>query len=174
MRERTNTMELVENRESAENASQKYLTFVLGGEEYGIDILRVREIIGLPSITKVPQTPDFVKGVINLRGKIYPVIDLRLKFQMEEITNTRETCIIIVDIANNEQSTQMGILVDSVKEVLDILTGEIEPPPSFGSKIKTDYITGIGKAADKVIILLDIEQVLTSEEIVALQELKKD
>lgn len=171
MQENTNTAVLIEN---AENASQKYLTFVLGDEEYGIDILRVREIIGLTNITKVPQTPDFIKGVINLRGKIYPVIDLRLKFQMEKTSHTRETCIIIVDIANNEQSTQMGILVDSVKEVLDILTSEIEPPPSFGSKIKTDYITGIGKAEDKVIILLDIEQVLTSEEIIALQELKEN
>lgn len=139
----------------------KYLTFVLQGEEYGIGILKVREINGLIEITPVPQTPDFVKGVINLRGKVIPVVDLRLKFGMPPAEYTKETCIIVVDV----HSLLMGIVVDTVSEVLEVKEEEIEPPPSFGSKVDVDFILGMGKIKDKVKILLDIEKVLTSEEI---------
>lgn len=152
---------------------QKYLTFNIDVEEYAIDILRVREIIGILAITKVPQTPDFVKGVINLRGKIHPVIDLRLKFGMEEAEYTQETCIIVVDIDNEGQAMQMGVLVDSVKEVVDISDSEIEAAPDFGTKVKTDFISGIGKVKSKVILLLNIERVLSSDEICLIKQLEE-
>ncbi len=137
----------------------KFLTFVLGSEEYGIEILRVREIIGLMDITTVPQTPDYMKGVINLRGKVIPVIDLRLKFSMSEEEHTKETCIIVTEVNN----ASIGIIVDSVSEVLDIKCGEIEEAPSFGQGIDTSFIMGLGKTKKKIIILLDIERVLSSE-----------
>lgn len=139
----------------------KYLTFVLGKEEYGIEILRVREIIGLMDITTVPQTPDYMKGVINLRGKVIPVIDLRLKFSMPEEVHTQETCVIVVEVNN----TSVGIIVDSVSEVLEIKSGETEDAPSFGQGVDTSFIMGLGKVKEKIIILLDIESVLSSEEL---------
>ena len=139
----------------------KFLTFALGTEEYGIEILKVREIIGLMDITTVPQTPDYMKGVINLRGKVIPVIDLRLKFSMLEDEHTQETCVIVVEVNN----AQIGIIVDSVSEVLDIKSTEIEDAPSFGQGIDTDFIMGLGKTKEKIIILLDIEEVLSSEEL---------
>jgi purine-binding chemotaxis protein CheW len=138
----------------------KYLTFVLGSEEYGIAILRVREIIGLMDITTVPQTPEYMKGVINLRGKVIPVIDLRLKFAMQEEKHTQETCVIVTEVNN----TSIGIIVDSVSEVLDIKNGEIGETPSFGQGIDTDFIMGLGKVKEKIVIMLDIEEVLSSEE----------
>jgi purine-binding chemotaxis protein CheW len=137
----------------------KYLTFALGHEEYGLEILGVREIIGLMDITAVPQVPGYVKGVINLRGKVIPVIDLRLKFCMEKIDYTNETCIIVLNVNN----TLMGIIVDRVCEVLDIAKDNIEPAPSFGTKVHTDFITGMGKVGEKVKILLAIERVLTED-----------
>ncbi|MBF0170992.1 MAG: purine-binding chemotaxis protein CheW [Nitrospinae bacterium] len=145
----------------------KYLTFVLGEESYGLEILKVREIIGVMEITSVPQSPVFIKGVINLRGKVIPVIDLRLKFGMEEVEPTEETCIIVVDI----QGSQMGILVDTVSEVLDIAAGQIEPSPSFGSRVNTDFILGMGKSKGEVKILLAIERVLSPEELLRLADM---
>jgi purine-binding chemotaxis protein CheW len=139
----------------------KYLTFVLAEEEYGLEILKVREIIGLMDITAVPRTPAFVKGVINLRGKVIPVVDLRLKFTMPEAERTDQTCIIVVDVGQIE----MGIIVDKVSEVLDIEADEIEDTPSFGINLNTDFILGIGKAGGKVTILLDINKVLTTEDL---------
>ena len=144
----------------------KYLTFVLNKEEYGLEILKVREILGMMPITAVPQTPAFVKGVINLRGKVIPVADLRLKFGMAEAKYTPETCVIVVDI----NKSLMGIIVDTVQEVLDIVEDNIEEPPRFGQRVKTDFILGMGKISGKVKILLDIEKVLTNEELVALQQ----
>ena len=137
----------------------KYLTFVLAGEEYGLEILRVREIIGLMDITSVPRTPPFVKGVINLRGKVIPVVDLRLKFDLEEGTRTEETCIIVVDVG----AVEMGIIVDKVSEVINILPQEIEDTPSFGVEVDTDYILGMGKAKGRVTILLDIGKVFSAQ-----------
>ena len=139
----------------------KYLAFILGNEIYGIEILRVREIIGLMDVTTVPQTPEYMKGVINLRGKVIPVIDLRLKFSMLEEEHTQETCVIVVEVNN----TSIGIIVDSVSEVMEINSGEIEESLSFGQGIDTDYIMGMGKVEKKIIILLDIEAVLSSEEL---------
>jgi len=135
----------------------KYLTFALGKEDYGLEILKVREIIGgLMSITAVPQVPAYVKGVINLRGKVIPVIDLRLKFKMPSIETTAETCIIIVNL----NDVLIGIVIDKVIEVLDIKQQMIEPAPNFGANVHTDYILGIGKVNDSVKILLNIEKIL--------------
>ena len=141
----------------------KYLTFELASEEYGLEILKVREIIGMMDITAVPRTPEFVKGVINLRGKVIPVIDLRLKFGMPQAEQTAETCIIVVYVGQME----MGILVDKVSEVLDISGEDIEEAPSFGVNVDTEFILGIGKAGGKVTILLDIGRVLTNEDVAA-------
>lgn len=137
----------------------KYLTFVLGKEEYGLEILRVKEIIGLMSITKVPKMPFFVRGIINLRGTVIPVIDLRLKFGMPEIQDTEETCIIVVDLGK----CLVGVVVDKVSEVLDIEDTEIDETPSFGVDVDTTFILGIGKTKERVVILLDIAKVLADE-----------
>ncbi len=143
----------------------KYLTFMLDDEEYGIEILKVREIIGIMDITKVPQTPDFVEGVINLRGKVIPVIDLRSKFSLARAEYNDQTCIIVVDVG-----MMMGIIVDTVQEVHDIPTACIEPPPRLGAAVDTSFILGMGKVKDDVKILLDIDKVLTSAELVSIQE----
>jgi purine-binding chemotaxis protein CheW len=144
----------------------KYLTFELDAEEYGLGILKVKEIIGIMNITSVPQTPDYVKGVINLRGKVIPVIDLRLKFTMEPLEYSERTCIIIVDITGTSgKKVMLGIVVDSVSEVLNIKGDEIEDAPSFGSRLNTEYILGMAKVKGGVKILLDIDQVLNAEEL---------
>ena len=143
----------------------KYLTFTLDTEEYGIGILKVKEIIGMIPITPVPRTPGYVKGVINLRGKVLPVIDLRLKFSMGEIPYTERTCIIVVEIDTKDEMVLIGIVVDAVSEVLSIAGESIENPPAFGTKLSTDYILGMAKTDTGVKILLNIDQVLNQEEI---------
>lgn len=147
----------------------KYLTFALGKEEYGLEILKVREIIGMLEITGVPQTPDYIKGVINLRGRVIPVIDLRLKFGLEAAAYNERTCIIVVDVKGGEGTIQMGIVVDSVSEVLNILAEDIEPTPTFGTRLDTEYILGIAKVKGRVLILLDIDRVLTTEEMTGIE-----
>jgi purine-binding chemotaxis protein CheW len=153
---------------STSNRDGKYLTFTLAGEEYGISILKVKEIIGLLAITMVPQTPDYVKGVINLRGKVIPVVDLRLKFVMPAMAYTERTCIIVVEIRADAANILIGIVVDAVSEVLNIKAGDIEETPNFGSRLKTDYILGLAKAGGGIKILLDIDRVLQAEEIEAM------
>ncbi len=148
----------------------KYLTFVLSDEEYGIEILKVREIIGLMDITSVPQTPDYMKGVINLRGKVIPVIDLRLKFSMPEQEHTQETCTIVVEVGN----TLIGIIVDSVSEVSDIGSEEIQETPNLGQNIDTNFIMCMGKLKEKLIILLDIDKVLSAEELEMVEEIAEN
>ncbi len=138
----------------------KYLTFKLASEEYGVEILKVREIIGVMDITAVPRMPVYMKGVINLRGKVIPVVDLRLKFGLDELAHTEQTCIIVVDVGK-----EIGIIVDTVSEVLDIQSEYVEPPPSMGGSVDTSFILGMGKVADAVKILLDINKVLTTEEL---------
>lgn len=154
--------------EQQDQRAGKYLTFVLAGEEYGLEILKVREIIGLMEITAVPRTPHHIKGVINLRGKVIPVIDLRLKFEMTEAEHTEETCVIVVDVSGME----MGILVDKVSEVQDIAADDIDDAPSFGTDVNTEFILGMGKAQDKVTILLDISKVLAGEDISVISEME--
>ncbi len=142
---------------------QKYLTFRLADEEYGVEILKVRELIGIMNITAVPQMPVHMKGVINLRGKVIPVIDLRMKFGLDEIEYTEQTCIIVVDVGK-----EIGIIVDTVSEVLDISDDNVEPPPSMGGSVDTSFILGMGKVCDAVKILLDIRNVLTMDELIDL------
>ncbi len=141
----------------------KYLTFSLATEEYGIGILKVKEIIGMMPITTIPRTPSFIKGVINLRGKVIPVIDLRLKFDMEEIAYTERTCIIVVEIKGHQSSILIGIVVDAVAEVMNIKATDIEDAPQFGSQLDTSYILGMAKMNGGVKILLDIDKVLGDE-----------
>lgn len=160
-------MEAVAEKKLTKSHEGKYLTFVLGTEEYGIEILKVREIIGIMDITSVPQTPDYMKGVINLRGKVIPVIDLRLKFAMTEEEYTQETCTIVVEV----NSSLIGIIVDTVSEVVDVGSEEIEETPQFGQGIDTDFITGLGKVNEKIIILLDIEKVMSTEELEMVEEM---
>ena len=148
----------------------KYLTFTLANEEYGISILKIREIIGMMPITSVPRTPEFVKGVINLRGKVIPVMDLRLKFCMDAIDYTDRTCIIVVEIESQAGTVQIGTVVDSVSEVLNVGGNDIEETPSFGTKLDTEYILGMAKMEGGVKILLDIDKVLNDEEIAALKK----
>jgi purine-binding chemotaxis protein CheW len=146
------------------NPESKYLTFSLGAEEYGIGILKIKEIIGMMPITPVPRTPAFVKGVINLRGKVIPVMNLRLKFRMEEIPYTERTCIIVVETRWVRGALLIGIVVDSVSEVLNIKNGEIEETPVLGADLDTDFILGIAKINGGVKILLDIDRVLSTNE----------
>jgi purine-binding chemotaxis protein CheW len=149
----------------------KYLTFALAEEEYGIGILKVKEIIGMMSVTHVPQTPDFVKGVINLRGKVIPVVDLRLRFGLESASYTERTCIIVVEVAGANGSVMMGIVVDAVSEVLNIRGADIESTPTFGVKLDTDFILGMAKAAGGIKILLDIDRVLNSEDLTVIRQM---
>lgn len=143
----------------------KYLTFHLGEEVFGLEILKVREIIGLMNITQVPRTPDNIRGVINLRGKIIPVVDLRVKFGMEAAPDTEQTCIIVVEAQLDDTTCQSGILVDAVSEVLDIPSDSIEPAPSFGGGVDASFIRAMAKCHNQVTILLEVESVLESREI---------
>jgi len=163
----TNAMSQAVN--AAGDREGKYLTFTLGEEEYGIGILKIKEIIGMMPITTVPRTPEFVKGVINLRGKVIPVIDLRMRFAMEEIGYNERTCIIVVEIGSPTDTVQIGIVVDAVSEVLNIKADDIEDTPTFGSKLDTDYILGMAKMEGGVKILLEIDTVLNSQEVALLQ-----
>ena len=147
------------------NLGGKFLTFYLADEEYGIEILKVQEIIGLMSITTVPRTPEYIRGVINLRGKVIPIIDLRKKFNMQSVDETDQTCVIVVQA----QGLVMGIIVDRVSEVLDIPNGDIDDAPSFGSDIDTNFLLGIAKSESRVRILLDIDKVMTTQETGELQ-----
>ena len=147
----------------------KYLTFTLAEEEYGIGILKIKEIIGMMPITSVPQTPEFVKGVINLRGKVIPVIDLRLRFGMGEIDYTERTCIIVVEIDSQAGTVLIGIVVDSVSEVLNVKGDDIADTPTFGANLNTEYILGMAKMEGGVKILLHIDQVLSAEELSGLK-----
>jgi purine-binding chemotaxis protein CheW len=148
----------------------KYLTFSLAGEEYGIGILKIREIIGMMPITAVPETPAYVKGVINLRGKVIPVIDLRLRFGMEEIGYTERTCIIVVEMRGAAGVLPVGIVVDAVSEVLNIKVEDVEDTPSFGVRLNTDYILGMAKMGKGVKLLLDIDRVLNTDDLLDMRE----
>lgn len=158
-------MENAVSEEAVLQLGGKYLTFQLSGEGYGIEILKVREIFGMQQITSVPGVPEYVKGVINLRGRIIPVIDLRLKFGFDEAEYDKETCIIVVSI----EDVLVGIIVDTVSEVVDIPTDDIEQSPSFGANTPTEYLLGMGKVKERVIILLNVEQVFSEQEIQSIE-----
>lgn len=159
-----------EIRKELEGLQGKYLTFFLANEEYAIQILKVREINGVMDITKLPRTPAFVKGVINLRGRVIPVIDLRLRFGLDEAPHTETTCIIVVEIDDDGNTIQLGVIVDSVSEVMHVLLEDLEPTPSFGIDVDTDFILGMSKTGGTVTTLLDIDKVLTSQELAAIVE----
>ena len=155
---------VMEIRAQTQSQEGKYLTFQLGQEIYGLRILKVQEIMGMMAVTHIPRTPLFVRGVVNLRGKVIPVIDLRLKFGMESHEDTERTCVIVVQIVRGDQQVTMGLIVDEVSEVVDIAAEQIEPPPSFGSAVDTAFILGMGKVGEKVVMLLDVDCVLSGEE----------
>ncbi len=148
----------------------QYLTFKLGEEVYAVDISKVREVLDFTTVTKVPRTPDFMRGVINLRGSVVPVVDLRLKFGMQGTENTVNTCIIIMEVRVDSETTILGALADSVQEVIDLDTEHIEPAPRIGTKLKTEFITGMGKQNEKFIIILDIDEIFSTEELSLVQE----
>jgi len=153
----------------------KYITFFLDREEYGVDIHQIKEIIGIMDITPIPNTPAHIKGVLNLRGKIIPVIDLRLKFGMDFMEYQNRTSIIIIEVNFGDgKNPMMGIIVDTVSEVLQIDKDEIEETPYFGTNIDTDFILGMAKVDGKVKILLDVNKVLTTEEVKILKKMQKD
>lgn len=151
----------------------QYLTFTLGGEMYAVGILNVKEIIEYGSLTEIPMMPSFIRGVINLRGSVVPVIDLTARFGGQQTVIGKRTCIVIVEIQEEDTRHDIGIIVDAVSEVLEIPTSEIEPPPSFGARIRADFIFGMGKVAGKFVILLNLENVLSVEEIASLTGIEK-
>jgi purine-binding chemotaxis protein CheW len=151
--------------QKADQRAGKYLTFGLGNEEFAIQVLHVREIMGIQEITAVPQTPGYVKGVLNLRGKVVPVVDLRLKFEMPEVEYTQRTCIIVAQIESQAGKLMIGIIVDGVSEVLTMQANDIEDTPDFGAGVETPYILGMAKIKSKVKILLDINMVFTTQEV---------
>lgn len=151
-----------------DEAPAQYLTFSLGGEMFGVGILNVKEIIEYGNLTEIPMMPTFIRGVINLRGAVVPVIDLAARFGGKATQVGRRTCIVIVEVPDEDMRHDIGIMVDAVSEVLEIPASEIEPPPSFGAKIRTEFIFGMGKIAGKFVILLEINKVLSIEEIALL------
>jgi purine-binding chemotaxis protein CheW len=158
-------MNAVQSAGKTDDRAGKYLTFHLGPEEFGIRVLKVREIMGIQDITAVPHTPGYVKGVINLRGKVIPVLDLRLKFGLPAMEYNQRTCIIVMQIQGESGSILMGIIVDGVSEVLNLNGSEIEDTPDFGTDFSAPYILGMAKLKGKVKILLDIDRVMTNPEV---------
>ncbi len=152
---------------AASRASDRaqYLTFSLSGGEYAIAVLRVREIIEHETVTRVPSTPGFVRGVINLRGAVVPVVDLARKFALPESPVTKRTCIVIVEAESERERVVMGVLADAVNQVVDFGSGDIEPPPSFGAPIRVDFLKGLGKLGDAFVLVLDTDRVLSTDEL---------
>lgn len=157
--------------EKLKNEINQYLTFHLDKERFSLDISQVREVLDFTSVTKVPRTPDFMRGVINLRGSVVPVIDLRLKMGMPETVKTVNTRIIIVEVIVDSEATILGIIADSVEEVCEIESGMIAPPPKIGTRLKTEFIKGMGKLGEEFIIILDIDKVFSSDELAIVSEL---
>ena len=143
----------------------QYLTFKLAEEVYALDISKVREVLDFTTVTKVPRTPDFMRGVINLRGSVVPVVDLRLKFGMSATERTVNTCVIITEVTVDGDTTILGALADSVQEVIDLEPGHISPAPKIGTKLRTEFIKGMGKRDDRFIILLDVDKVFSADEL---------
>jgi len=150
----------------------QYLTFKLDSEIFALDISQVREVLDYTTTTKVPRTPDFMRGVINLRGSVVPVVDMRLKFAMPPTEKTVNTCVIIVEINVDNERIVLGALADSVQEVIDLEPGSIEPAPRIGTRLRTDFIKGMGKRAEQFIIILDIEKVFSADELALVNEAK--
>ena len=148
----------------------QYLTFVLGGEVFALGILAIKEIIEYSDLTTVPMTPEYVRGVINLRGAVVPVLDLLVRFARQPSPVTKRTCIVIVEINAGGERHDIGLVVDAVNAVLDIPAGDIEPPPGFGATVRTEYIQGMAKVNNRFVILLDVDQALAAEELLAISQ----
>jgi purine-binding chemotaxis protein CheW len=157
--------------EASDTETNQFLTFKLDEEIFALDIAKVREVLDFTTVTKVPQTPEFMRGVINLRGNVVPVLDLRLKFGMPITEKTVNTCIVITEIQMEGETLVLGAMADSVQEVLDLEPDQIEPPPRIGSKLNIDFIRGMGKRGDDFIIILDIDQVFSDDELSFTQDL---
>jgi purine-binding chemotaxis protein CheW len=160
--------------EKSTKGSRQYLTFTLAKETYALDIDKVREILDWTPVTRVPRCPDFMRGVINVRGGVVPVIDLRVKFGMEASTKTVDSCIVITEIALGDESIVLGALADSVQEVIDLEPEAIEPAPRIGTRLNTDFIHGMGKRDDEFIIILDIDRIFSEEELALAQSESED
>lgn len=144
---------------------QQYLTFMLGAETFAMNILNIKEIIEYGQLTEVPKMPHFIRGVINLRGAVVPVIDMAARFGRQSSTVTRKTCVVIIEVEYEDEQHVVGVMVDAVNEVLDISSDQIEPPPSFGANIRPDFIAGMGKVNDKFVIILSVNRVLSMDEL---------
>ena len=151
--------------------STQFLTFTLGEDVFAIDVTTTREIMDVCNVTRVPQTPDYMLGVINLRGSVVPVIDMRLKFGMDAVEQTRDSCIVVVEVDVDGDSVVVGAMADSVREVLDLEPSQIEPPPRIGTRLKTEFIKGMGSLDDRFVIILDINRVFSTEELALVQGL---
>ncbi|MBF0454713.1 MAG: chemotaxis protein CheW [Magnetococcales bacterium] len=149
--------------------STQYLTFLLDDEVFAVDISKIREVLEYTSVTKVPRTPRFMRGVINLRGSVVPVVDMRAKFQMPSTEKTVNTCIIILEVATEEGMTVMGALADSVQEVMELGPGQIEPPPKIGTRLRSDFLIGMGKHDGRFIMILDIDKIFSADELSQVQ-----
>ncbi len=169
-----NALVKVEGRAAAVVAEepQQYLTYMLGGEVFAIGILHIKEIIEYGHLTTVPMMPEFIRGVINLRGAVVPVVDLASRFGGRRSEVTRRSCIVILELLVEEQTQVIGVVVDAVNEVLEIAASEIEPPPAFGTRIRTDFIAGMGKVQDKFVIILNIDNVLSTEDLALIGQAK--
>jgi purine-binding chemotaxis protein CheW len=152
------------------NTTNKYLTFVLATEEYAVDILRVQEIKGWSKVTPIPNTPDYIRGVINLRGTIVPIIDLRLRFSLDRLDYGQMTVVVVVKVVSGSRERIMGIVVDAVSDVYDVAENEIKPPPDFGSVISMEFIRGLATVNEKMVIILDIDRLLNSGELAIMEQ----
>jgi purine-binding chemotaxis protein CheW len=152
------------------NETTQYLTFRLDEEIFALDITKVREVLDYTTVTRVPQTPDFMRGVINLRGSVVPVVDLRLKFGMSATESSVNTCIIITEVQVDSETVVLGALADAVQEVLDLEAGSIAPPPRIGTKLRTEFIKGMGKQNDRFIIILDVDKVFSIDELASVRQ----
>jgi len=151
--------------ETQVDESIQFLTFKLGEEIYGVDVLQVREVLDAVPVTKVPRSPEFMLGVINLRGSVVPVVDMRRKFGMEAADRSRDTCIVVMEIALEGETTVIGALADAVEEVLELTEAQIEPAPKLGTRLNTEFIRGMGKRDEQFIILLDVDRIFSAEEL---------
>jgi purine-binding chemotaxis protein CheW len=149
---------------------QQHLTFMIGGEEFAVSLLKVKEIIEWDTVTEVPKTPEWIRGVINLRGSVVPVIDLAVKFRQSPSVAGQLTCIVIVEVECDGQATVMGIMADSVRQVIDLAPQDIEPPPTFGTRVKVDYLLGMARSGKKFCLILDVEKVLSTDELLELPD----
>lgn len=157
------------NRDTEQNV-QQYLTFMIGGEEYAISLLKVKEIIEYDIVTQIPKTPEWIRGVINLRGSVVPVIDLAVKFRQAPSVAGKLTCIVITEVQSGDEAAVMGIMADSVRQVIDLRPQDVEEPPTFGTRVKVDYLLGMARSGKKFCLLLDTEKVLSTDELLELPD----